>query len=127
MWRHAVLVGGDALVDVGRPERALHRAQHAGARAERIGKGDRFEIEPGGLESRAETRAALSEFARRRSLEREDRLLLVADRKHGASDAVARAVARGKFGNDVLDNVPLPRAGVLRLVDQDVVDTAVEL
>ena len=54
-------------------------------------------------------------------------MLLVANRKHGARDAVARAVACGKFGNDVLDNVPLPRAGVLRLVDQHVVDAAVEL
>ena len=36
-------------------------------------------------------------------------------------------MAGGKFGNDVLDNVPLARARVLRLIDQDVVDAAVEL
>src|SRR5271154_6656263 len=118
MWRHAVLVGRDALVDVGRLERAFYRPQYAGARAERIGEGDRFEGEVGGLEARTETCPAFGEFAGRRSLEREDRLFLVADRKHRARDAVARAVARGKFGNDVLDNIPLPRTGILRLVDQ---------
>ena len=33
----------------------------------------------------------------------------------------------GEFGNQMRDDVPLPRAGVLRLVDQHVVDAAVEL
>ncbi len=36
-------------------------------------------------------------------------------------------MACGKFGNDVLDNVPLSRTGVLRLVDQDMVEAAVKL
>ena len=86
-----------------------------------------LEAESGGLEARTEARPALGEFQRRCALEREDRLLFVADRKHGARDAIARAVAGGKFGNDVLDNVPLSRARVLRLIYQDVVDAAVEL
>ena len=67
------------------------------------------------------------EFVRRGALKRKDRLLLVADREDGAHHAVARAFAGGEFGNDVDDNVPLPRAGILRLVDQHVVDAAVEL
>ena len=67
------------------------------------------------------------EFPRRRALEGEDRLLLVADRKHRAHHAVARAGAGGEFRDDMRDDVPLPGAGVLRLVDQHVIDAAVEL
>ena len=36
-------------------------------------------------------------------------------------------MACGKLGNDVLDDVPLPRAGILRFVNEDVIDAAVEL
>ena len=73
-------------------------------------------------------RAALQiEFARRCALKRKDRLFLVADREDGALDAVARAFAGGEFGDDVCDDIPLPRAGVLRLVDQHMIDAAVEL
>ena len=67
------------------------------------------------------------ELARGRALKRKDRLLFVADREDGALDAVARAFAGGEFGNEMRDDVPLPRAGVLRLVDQHMIDAAVEL
>ncbi len=62
-----------------------------------------------------------------RALERENGLLLVADREHRAHGVLARTLAGGKFRDDVLDNVPLPRTGVLRFVDQDMIDAAVEL
>ena len=51
--------------------------------------------------------AARVEFARRRALEREDRLLLVADREDRAHDAVARAFAGGEFGDDVRRRCPI--------------------
>src|SRR5579863_2479578 len=102
MRRHAVKVSGDALVDFGRLEGAFHRAQHAGTGPERVGERDRFEIEAGSLEARAEVMTTLGEFARGCALEREDRLLFVADRKHRARDALAGAIASGKFGDDVL-------------------------
>ena len=38
-----------------------------------------------------------------------------------------RAPPRHEFGDDGLDDVPLLRAGVLRLVDQHVVDAEIEL
>ncbi len=70
---------------------------------------------------------SLGEFPRRGALEREDRLFLVADREDGAHHAVARARACGELGDDVIDDVPLPRARILRLVDQHMIDAAVEL
>src|SRR5258708_19898025 len=67
------------------------------------------------------------ELARRGALERKDRLLLVADREDRAGDAVARAFAGSEFGDDMRNDIPLPGAGVLRLVDQHMIDAAVEL
>jgi len=59
-------------------------------------------------------------------LEREDRLLLVADREDGALK-VARAPASGEFGHQPAHDIPLLVARVLRLVDQHVVDAEIEL
>ena len=64
---------------------------------------------------------------RRCALKREDRLLLVADREDGALDAAAGAGAGREIFGDVRDDLPLSWAGVLRLVDQDVVDALIEL
>ena len=68
----------------------------------------------------------LVEGARRRALEREDRLLLVADREHRAPRVRPRAAGR-EFRDDGAHDLPLLRAGVLRLVDQHVVDAEIEL
>ena len=114
-------------IDLLLAEHVVDRVQDRRSRAERIGEGYRIEFQPGILELLLQRPAAQVEFARRRALEREDRLLLVADREHRAHHAVARARAGGEFGNDMRDDVPLPRAGVLRLVDQHMVDAAVEL
>ena len=117
----------DAAEDILLAEHMVDRMQDRRSRPERIGKGHRIELQPGVLELPLQRPAAQVEFARGRALEREDRLLLVADREHRAHHAIARAGARGEFGDDVRDDVPLPRAGVLRLVDQHMVDAAVEL
>ena len=61
------------------------------------------------------------------ALEGIDRLLLVADRKDRAVDVVARAEAGKELFGEAPHDIPLRRAGVLRLVDQDVVDALVEL
>ena len=66
------------------------------------------------------------ELARRRALERKDRLLLVADREDRAPH-LPRAGAGEKFGRQMADDLPLLRAGILRLVDQHVIDAVVEL
>ncbi len=105
----------------------IDRLQDRRPRAERIGERHRIEFQPGILEFFLQCPAAQVEFVRRGALKRKDRLLLVADREDGAHDAVARALAGGEFGNDVGDDLPLPRAGILRLVDQHMVDAAIEL
>ena len=62
------------------------------------------------------------------ALEAEDRLLLVADREQRArTHPLARALAGKELLRQLVDDAPLLRAGVLRFVDQDVVEPAVEL
>ena len=68
----------------------------------------------------------LREFLRRGVLEGIDRLLFVADGEHGALYA-ARAGAGGEFGGEPAHDLPLLVAGVLRLVDQHVIDAEIEL
>ena len=68
----------------------------------------------------------LGEFLGRGVLERIDRLLLVADRKDRARER-PRAGAGGEFVGEVAHDLPLLLAGVLRLVDQHVVDAEIEL
>ena len=60
------------------------------------------------------------------ALEAVDRLLLVADDEQGAHLAARAGVVEELRGQRV-DDLPLLGAGVLRLVDEDVVDAAVEL
>ena len=67
------------------------------------------------------------EFARIGALEAEDRLLLVAYCENRSGDAVVYSCAREELRRQRLDDAPLLRAGVLRLVDQHMMDAAVEL
>ncbi len=62
----------------------------------------------------------------RRALEAVDRLLLVADGEQRARHVAGAAPAKNSLGQRA-DHLPLHRARVLRLVDQDVVEAAVEL
>ena len=66
------------------------------------------------------------EHMRRGALEGEDRLLLVADGEEGALGA-ARAFAGQKLLAELGEDRPLRRRGVLRLVDQEVLQRSVEL
>ena len=70
--------------------------------------------------------AHAGEHGGRRTLEAVDRLLLVADGEQRAH-LLARAAAGEELLGQRADHVPLHRARVLRLVDQDVVEAAVEL
>ena len=70
--------------------------------------------------------AGRGEHRRRGALEAVDRLLLVADRKQRAR-LVAGAVPGEELLGQRADDMPLHRARVLRLVHQDVIETAVEL
>ncbi len=73
-----------------------------------------------------EAPAHLVELVRRRTLEREDRLLVVADREEAAV-AAAAGEAGGELVGEVFKDAPLRLARVLRLVHEDVVDAGVEL
>ena len=81
----------------------------------------------GRAEQRREILSHLLIFARRRPLERKDRLLLVADREQGAGEKAARPRAGRKFRHQVAHDPPLLLARILRLVDQDVVEPEIEL
>ena len=126
MFGNADRIGGDACINVLRLEHAVDRAEHGLAGAERVMEAQ----EPPALflvvELAGEQLPHLVEGMRRRALKREDRLLLVADREHRALDVRPRAAGR-EFRHDGLDDLPLLRAGVLRLVDQYVVDAEIEL
>ena len=81
-----------------------------------------FEREPRRAEATLETAPHRVEFLRRGALEGEDRLLFVADREEAA-----RARRLREFIGDDLQNLPLRRARVLRLVEQNVIDLLIEL
>ena len=61
------------------------------------------------------------------ALEGEDRLLLVADRKNAARLRLAHPFASRELGDQRADDLPLRRAGILRLVDQHMIDAEIEL
>ena len=84
------------------------------------------EFELGVLMCALEIAPHLGEFLRRGVLKRIDRLLLVADREDGAWRG-ARARAGGEFGDQSSDDFPLLAAGILRFVDQEMIDAEIEL
>ena len=84
------------------------------------------EIKSAGQVRALEVAPHLGKFLWRGVLERIDRLFLVADRENRA-DHVARAGAGGEFGDQPEDDLPLLVAGVLRFVDQEMIDAEIEL
>ena len=107
-------------------EYPIDRVEHGRGRAEGNIEVDRHEIVLGDAALFGEPFAHLLELARIGALEAEDRLLGVADGEHRAA-ALDRALAREEFLGQPADHLPLVGVGVLRLVDQHVVDAAVEL
>ncbi len=75
----------------------------------------------------SERLAGLVEALRIGSLEAVDRLLEVADHEQGAAALLGLGRAAEELLDQPLDDLPLGGVGVLRLVDQHVIDLAVEL
>ena len=96
------------------------------AGAERVLELADDEFQPAFLVRAPEMAQHVREFLGRGVLERIDRLLFIADREHGARHA-ARARAGGELGGEPADDFPLLVAGVLRLVDQHMIDAEIEL
>src|SRR5260370_40272696 len=69
----------------------------------------------------------VGDLIRSGALEGEDRLLLVADRKNAARLRLAHPLPGRELGGEPADDLPLRRAGILRLVDQHVIDAEIEL
>src|SRR3954470_21459753 len=117
----------DAAIDSLLAKDMIDRMQNCRARPERVVERDRIELELSTLEFPFELIPASIELSGFSALKRENRLLLVADSEDSAVQALARTFAGGELRDDVRDDVPLPRTGVLGFVDQHVIDAAVEL
>ena len=107
-------------------EHFVDGAEHGLARAERVLELADDEILPAFLVRASKVAPHVGEFLGRGVLERIDRLLFVADREHRARYA-ACARAGGEFGGEPTHDLPLLVAGVLRLVDQEMIDAEIEL
>ena len=107
-------------------EDAVHRRQQRLDGAKRQVQRHASQIEARQRGALRERLAHAGEHGGRRTLEAVDRLLLVAD-----GEQRARHVAGAAAGEELLgqraDHIPLHGARILRLVDQDVIETAVEL
>ena len=126
LWTGAMPASDSAACTVPRPKTASTAASTFGTeRKERWSCGSR-PFQAGGAGAPAELAPHAREPGRHRALEGEDRLLLVADGEQRAC-RLGGAVAGEELLGQCLDHLPLARAGVLRLVDQDVVEAAVEL
>ena len=108
-------------------EDAVNRLEHVASRAERPGELQVGESGIAATHTRGEELPAFMKRLRRRPLKGIDRLLLVANREDGAGNAVARAMTGEELLGQPAHDLPLLGAGVLRLVEQDVVDALVKL
>ena len=107
-------------------EDGIDRLHDVRRRAEGGVEADRLEGEFSRLDPLGERASLLAERGRCRSLKPVDRLLLVADDEDGAR-LHAEIAAAGELLGELAQDRPLRLAGVLRLVEQDVVDAGVEL
>ena len=107
-------------------ENGVDRRQDRGHRPE--GPVEQLGIDrpAGGRGPRRQALAHGTEVGEVGTLETVDRLLLVADHEQG-SRIVARAVASEELLGQLEHDRPLARAGVLGLVDQDMVDARIQL
>src|SRR5262249_6024635 len=108
-------VGGEAGKGLRTPEDLIDRTEHVWARAGRMAEAQVAKVVFNRPGERIERPVHDLEFARGRALEREDRLLLVADGENRALDE-ARAGPREEFAREPPDDVPLLWARVLRFV-----------
>src|SRR5262249_7086998 len=95
-------------------------------RAERQRESDIVPALPGGARSRAKVASYLAKALRVSALEAVDRLLFVAHRKQRANP-FACVLAGEEFLGKSRNDRPLRWIGVLRLINENVVDAAVDL
>ena len=84
-------------------------------------------IGDGGVDPRVVFLALVREQARLGALKAEDRLLVIADHEHGAKPIARRAKPVEIVLRQRIDDRPLAGIGILRLVDEDVIERPVEL
>src|SRR5262249_22313196 len=125
MWGKSVGVGRDARCNGVTTEYGIDRGQDVGSGAERMLELAKYETAPASSMRALEVTAHFGKFFRRRILERIDRLFLIADREHSPRRG-PRAGADSKFGDETAHDLPLLVAGVLRLVDQKMIDAEIE-
>src|SRR3984885_2204905 len=119
-------VGGNALPSLFGPERPVDRVENFLCRPKRGGQRD-FGEQPLGIAMTLFERALhFREHLGRRALEGEDGLLLVADCEDG-SVLGSRARAGKKLGAQRRKDAPLRTRGVLRFIEQQVIEPIVEL
>ena len=119
-------LGGHAGTGSRLGKHGVGRSEHRPGRAEGFGQGKRRPRPLGGLGPVSKAAMGGGKRAGVGALEAEDRLFLVADREQGARRG-AGAPTGEEFFRQGRDHGPLRRTGVLRLVDQQVIEAAVEL
>ena len=107
-------------------EHQVDQPQDGGGGAEGMFQLGRFQVLARGGQPLAEFGLHPVKRIRVGALEGIDRLFLVADDEDGALDFRPRALAAGEFLGQLFDHVPLFRAGILRLVHQDMIDPAIQ-
>ena len=110
---------------IGPVEGVVHHPQDRFCGPEAVFEHHRVQRRIGVHQPFAEVLAHPVELGRVGALEGVDRLLLVTNDKDRAP-RLPRAFARREFARQPFDHVPLHGRGVLRLVDKDVVDAAVQ-
>src|SRR5262249_33476361 len=125
--RDTVRIAGDAPEDFRSSKNSVDRAQHILAGPERelefaMAKRELRAAMPGRKQPRH-----IGELFRSSPREGEDRLLLVADREYAARLRLACPLPGHEFRSEPADDLPLPRARILGLVDQYMIDAEVEL
>ncbi len=107
-------------------ENLVDRGKNAGRRAKRQGERHLRERLSAGRKLGFEFSPHLVEHVRRGALEGKDRLLFVADREESARAWALPAPGR-EIAGELFENFPLGFARVLRLIDQNMVDSRIEL
>ncbi|ODN68363.1 hypothetical protein A6302_04338 [Methylobrevis pamukkalensis] len=123
----AAAVRRQAVVGMRRGEHKIHRLHHLGRGAEGEMQRHVGIAGAGRLGAAADIGAHGAEQMRRGALEGVDRLLLVAHGEQGSAVPLVSSFAGKVFAGERRNHVPGLRTGVLRLVDQQVVDALVEL
>ena len=124
--RRRLVAGRQALAVFRIGKDGVHRPQDVGGGAEGLGQPHLLEARLGGLGALPHGPLLVGEHARRGALEGVDRLLFVADGEDRAGD-LAGPGAGEELLHQLAHHLPLARTGVLRLVDQHMVDALVEL